>query len=167
MKERIEKLKRKGYFKSALIDEKGFGTFIRKHKMQNMYLCKAKKYKGEGDLVIKSKKLKAIDMYVNAMINYIKGYREEELNLNKENIIGFYNGLYKYSIEIYNMIEETSVYKLFVQRVLVAVKFHILGLETKHAENELGKNVYELYTLFTKSSDFYKIDDLEDLYKKM
>ncbi|WUR02601.1 uncharacterized protein VNE69_02125 [Vairimorpha necatrix] len=171
MEERVNNLLKSGYFKDCNIDEKGFGTFTSPNKstqsLSNDFLIKARTLKREGDMENKDNKPEAIENYIQSIIFYIKGYREEEMRIGKSQSVGYYKSLYKYTRDIYKMVKNGTDQKIFVHKILVAVKFHHLSLETKGNETEMSKNINELYNLCQELENFPKIDNIEDLYQNL
>lgn len=170
MDDRIKKLMDKGYFKKVEIDDKGFGTFRVPCKVQspiqNDFLNTARNLKKEADLKIKKDKNEGIILYIKAMFNYIKGYRDEENKISREVSIGRYKGLYKYIYETSKMIDDTCPHMKFLSLSMFTVKFHSIYLELKGQENGISKNVLELHHLYKNIKDFPKIDELEEVFYK-
>ncbi|KAK6089777.1 hypothetical protein P3W45_001279 [Vairimorpha bombi] len=170
MEDRVKKLLDKGYFKKVKIDEKGFGTFRTPFKpqstIQNDFCNLARSLKKEADLKIKSDKNEGIFLYIKAMFNYIKGYRNEEDKISREVSVGRYKGLYKYIYEISKMVDDTCPYMKFLSLSMFTVKFHSIYLEFKGLENGISKNILELHHLYKNIKDFPKIDELEDAFFK-
>lgn len=181
MEEKINALLKKDFFKSVEIDEKGYGTFFKRAgtSQQNNYLCDAKSFKREGDALYKQRKDlegedetqlmgQYSDLYIKSILSYIKGYKLQDLKIQKQLSIGNWKGLYKYIKEISTFCKSKKRQD-FLQRCLFSVKFHYLQLELSILESQehfkyVKKEIASLYKQFNSLQSVNALENLEEIY---
>lgn len=170
LEEKISKLKTRINFDKTDITVEGYGTFI---PAQKNLLKEAYATKKSADTLLKTNRKEGNAMYLKSVFLYIRGYREEEIALQRIRVEGW-QGLCKFINGVVSQLVETECgFRNIFEFILYNIKTHYLHIEAilcvknkVNADHVLNQYI-GLKAIFDRSSieNFYvtELDKLEDL----
>lgn len=167
LEDKINNLKKKIDFDKVDISDEVYGTFIPEKKSTIERAYSTKKI---ADSLLKTNRKEGNKMYLESVFLYIKGYRDEEVQLQTIKVEAWH-GLCKFVEGIVLQLNDTELgLRNVFEFILYNIKMHYLHLEAlrcirkkENAENVLNQYVNMKYIFDRSKIENFRLSKLDDI----